>query len=1016
MVSMHIVCKLLILFSVLLILPTPYLQSIGLNSSIQSDQSATSLDPTNGRFVYFVDDSMKFDSLKYLIDNGKIRVLDRYPNLNALVLDRGYGNSIDIKNYNQVVKNDMVNLFDLDELYQEYLVNQTLNHGQATEVLYNGVFKSQNFDVNTDKSKIRDEIILNPDNLVESEQVSKLSANIGYNGSGIKIGIIDSGVDINHPYLTHVSFEQADFSDSYPNGDHLHGTAVASCIVGKTGNSSLGAAVGATIFSAMLGNAGTGFIGGDFLGAFDYLISKNVDIINTSFSGDPLIWDPVISILYNNNITLVGSVGNGGNGDNIARFATGPGSHPLAFGVGSINSSDYISDFSSIGPNLDNISKPDVVHMGESVFLASKSSYGLAIGSGTSFSSPLIVSGIAVLMHAMNDNSISYDPSIIKSMLLKHSSNLNGSKNRDYYGFGQVNITKTWLDILINGSRSIIIPDTIGSGVLSEFHARGGVNQLSQWIYTSFNPNELSVDISGNISTIMSNHSFVEKSGRSPMFLNSSTLISYGLYVGVISIKHVFSNYEMNFTMSTLIDKEYKGSILMDTSYTEFDLYGFNRINGEFTREAFLYLKRNGYTVEHNFKGLTHELLLDIDVLWMPDMLSREYLANNHNWNSAIMNVIHSYVMNGGSLLINGFGLLSESYWMSTQVNVMNQFLRPYQIEMNTIEQTDIMQLNPWSVDIFNSTEMGNARNHDHWGNYLNILDDKRTTVISGSYLYDFLNVVATHDIPSSGRVLVSSTNAFMDNCVFMGCERSGNNIQFFDSVMSWLTNENRVILENYTYNPLDQYISINYYSTSASVVKVTNPTNNTELTVESVSIDNWYTHTFPTNSEGIYIVEISHSDTYVRKEIIVDNTPPILLYGDFNESTVLPNDIIQFGIEENNMEGFAIYLDGIEITEWGSINSNQLEIVLSSVSIGIHELLISLTDRFHNEVQYRFIFYVEANNSDSSSDSNRSITGSGVISSEYDEYYYSDSGYRLNYPIIMMIIVILIRRRTPSE
>ncbi len=53
----------------------------------------------------------------------------------------------------------------------------------------------------------------------------------GYNGTGVVIGIIDTGVEFSNPSLSHAYYAYEFFG--YPNlpGDKIHGTAVASVMV-----------------------------------------------------------------------------------------------------------------------------------------------------------------------------------------------------------------------------------------------------------------------------------------------------------------------------------------------------------------------------------------------------------------------------------------------------------------------------------------------------------------------------------------------------------------------------------------------------------------------------------------------------------------------------------------------------------------------------------------------------------------------------------------------------------------
>ena len=134
------------------------------------------------------------------------------------------------------------------------------------------------------------------------------------------------------------------------------------------------------------------------------------------------------------------AVAAGNSGPERATITT-PSISPSAVTVGAIDDKrtvsildDVIADFSSRGPALGRVSKPDVVAPGVNVIsLNTDASYlpgdrllslkePYAKMSGTSMSTPL-VAGIAALLYGKNPN---YKPEQLKELLLKNARRLSG--------------------------------------------------------------------------------------------------------------------------------------------------------------------------------------------------------------------------------------------------------------------------------------------------------------------------------------------------------------------------------------------------------------------------------------------------------------------------------------------------------------------------------------------------------------------------------------------------------------
>jgi subtilase family protein len=146
---------------------------------------------------------------------------------------------------------------------------------------------------------------------------------------GIKIGIIDTGVDKNHPAFAGIHFKHEDFvpSNSKKPSNH-HGTGVFSLLAGNPRSSTPGLVPDATFlfgdafFADRNGNAMSDTI--TMLKALNWLKGAGVDIANLSFAGPPdeLVHDAIKELAKTGTVILA-AAGNEGQ--------DAPPSYPAAY-------------------------------------------------------------------------------------------------------------------------------------------------------------------------------------------------------------------------------------------------------------------------------------------------------------------------------------------------------------------------------------------------------------------------------------------------------------------------------------------------------------------------------------------------------------------------------------------------------------------------------------------------------------------------------------------------------------
>ncbi|MFA5928937.1 MAG: S8 family serine peptidase [Candidatus Margulisiibacteriota bacterium] len=262
---------------------------------------------------------------------------------------------------------------------------------------------------------------------------------IPVDGLGVKIGVLDTGADYTHPLLASKIIAKRDFAgDNADASDHSgHGTHVAGTIAAGNG---IGVAPRAELLiGRVFDNSGNGELS-NLATAAGWAVDNGAKVINMSLGEDtPGAFSDYLSFinnLYNLRVVPVTAIGNSGPG---TETSTSPGNCPNALGVGAVNGSNDIANFSSRGPiSWGGVSyvKPDISAPGVGI----NSTYPTASGSysylsGTSMACPHL-SGVVALMLQANP---SLGPDEIKSIIKNTATDRGAAGNDNDYGAGVVN-------------------------------------------------------------------------------------------------------------------------------------------------------------------------------------------------------------------------------------------------------------------------------------------------------------------------------------------------------------------------------------------------------------------------------------------------------------------------------------------------------------------------------------------------------------------------------------------------
>ncbi|WP_338782825.1 S8 family serine peptidase [Streptomyces sp. DG1A-41] len=233
----------------------------------------------------------------------------------------------------------------------------------------------------------------------------------GYDGKGVKVAVLDTGIDATHPDLKGKILKAKDFSGSGSTDDRQgHGTHVASTIVGsgaKSGGTYKGVAPGAELMvGKVLDDTGFGD-DSDIIAGMQWAVAQGAKVVNMSLGDvdtpdvDPLE-KAVNDLSASSGALFVIAAGNSGPSDTTLGS---PGSAAAALTVAAVDRHDEIASFSSRGPTVDGRLKPDIAAPGVDI-IAAKAAHGTegndeAPGyvsmSGTSMATPHAAGAAAIL-------------------------------------------------------------------------------------------------------------------------------------------------------------------------------------------------------------------------------------------------------------------------------------------------------------------------------------------------------------------------------------------------------------------------------------------------------------------------------------------------------------------------------------------------------------------------------------------------------------------------------------------
>ncbi len=257
---------------------------------------------------------------------------------------------------------------------------------------------------------------------------------MGYDGSGISVAVIDSGIAPDQDFRM-IKRAMSFNPNSVTNSDvYGHGTHVAGIVAGNGNNSNglfKGIAPGVELISLKISDATGLAYESDTVAAMEWVLNNkdayNIRVVNLSINSTTELsyhdspMNAAAEILWLNGVVVIASSGNRSADWSWDTINTAPANDPLIITVGASHengdadrSNDYMALFTANDITMDGYKKPDVMAPGKDIFsvLASSSPWDVDYPdrcvlnceyyrlSGTSMATPMVSGAVALLLQA----------------------------------------------------------------------------------------------------------------------------------------------------------------------------------------------------------------------------------------------------------------------------------------------------------------------------------------------------------------------------------------------------------------------------------------------------------------------------------------------------------------------------------------------------------------------------------------------------------------------------------------
>ncbi|MCE7743224.1 MAG: S8 family serine peptidase [Candidatus Heimdallarchaeota archaeon] len=854
---------------------------------------------------------------------------------------------------NYVAKNDPYLVFEnLKMVVEEDLLSKKNNYYKITGV-------DRVFDLTNSKIEFSGSMADVDDgdavNTITSRDLINLEPlwDLGYKGGTTVVYDVDSGIRQDHvdfagridlansqSFLLEIyGYGGNDYSieDSGGHGTHTAGIATGAGI----GNADyIGMAPEAGILVARVAGAEPEIYTLGALAALDYGPTVGIDVANLSWGGGDSegmsATEVAVEELTARGVVVACSAGNEG-GDGF--FTVGaPSSAPNVICVAGTSETGGIYGPSSNGPAAEGFIKPDVAAAGRDIWSCSYSGASAYVRySGTSMAAPHIAGGVAVLIDALKDQGITYDPGLIKAAIMKSADP--GFQSVLSYGAGIPDFYDAYQRILAaptNGSGfpAIIwaIPDYPISTykILPQgFHAELFVESVSSTPW-----NDLPPVITGNISSIINLNTTAWTGPWTKNYYLSIDIADdavLGVYEGDITFETANSVSASTNIKITVV--EGKGKILYAKMFTSWGIDNFlgqfRLANEDLLSKGFALNEYKWWNITGEANVITEELLSDYEAIWLADPFDRDFDINldlvgyTEITDSEIL-AIQNFVAGGGGLMIEFLGLseedipsLGKTIISGNNITRLNELLSPFDI---TADPDPFVFSSAQKARVVQAHAITDGVEYiDHYGTDLSVGANAQILVE-----YNNQGMTAIHENSNGGRVVIVSTNFFMDTSGYQDLYNSGTaNALFTQNMFEWLTADEK-LQGSFVFDATGADFTIESLNPAAvlsATMTIGTSTSSVSLVDEGGGL---YSYRLDYAVEGRYTLRVTSVDDKYLGQILYDVTAPEVYSTNWVNNTVPAGARLDFVIEDEISNLVSLYAKANGETNIQMIGSGQ--------------------------------------------------------------------------------------------
>jgi len=534
---------------------------------------------------------------------------------------------------------------------------------------------------------------------------------MGYKGSGVKVGNIDTGINSAHlafsgrviaaeSFITYaLGYDHEDLTTTDFNG---HGTHTSGTILGddSVNFNYQGVAPEALLYFAKIDSPATL---PSMIAGLNYLAAdKKVDVINLSFGGGDGVGRDVVEIAFANVVRskkISCSISAGNEGDTGFYSVGSPGTCDDVITVGALDSTGMpygLEYYSSFGLSADDHMKPDLLAPGAEILSCSHIGNGYVTKSGTSMAAPHVTGALALLVQACEGEGITFNPGVFKAALML-SGELIGVELM-MQGRGYINVGHAF---------TLIKNAPVGNGfpligalnpVVSPLHfwenlAQGQVHEQYLTTVTSQKIN-LTLEVTGDAAAYITVGSFITA------------------YTNPLKVTYTIPVDAPVGTVTGLFTLKFNETVL-DTAAIEFDIlpstghrmllsfrttdYSIDHMYGQYAEFSEGILDA-GFVISEQNVFLDSGVLANYEAVWLPDPFNFDYpygyldewdTTETYNpWTEGEKTALTDYVQSGGSVFlcflgeteenIDGYGIIQTN----TNVSVLNEWTEQFGIHV----------------------------------------------------------------------------------------------------------------------------------------------------------------------------------------------------------------------------------------------------------------------------------------------------------------------------------------------